>query len=120
MQCENSEDRVCKSCGKTKPIESFYRTGKEDYLTARCRECIKSGVLIPRKGRKKSMVNTNPFGMAGVRKEDYENMFLFLKEIGYDLTKPIHQQFCEKYGLKEKERLKRKQNKFTPESFGLV
>lgn len=120
MSDEKMENKVCRACNREKPLSSFNRTGKDGYYTARCKICINNGVLIKKPKKSKSLIDKNPFGMAGVTRETYKEMFLLLQKMGYDLSKPIHDQFCEKYNLPTKKRLEHKKNKFFPESFGLV
>jgi hypothetical protein len=122
------ENKVCRACGKLKHITSFDISNTPDGRTARCKICIKHGNLIP-----KHLKNTGPkierdkyvdnrdtsYSMGRVTKETYKQMYEFLQQIGYDITKSIHQQFCDKYGLKTKRRYERNENKYSIEDLDL-
>lgn len=77
--------------------------------------------VVVRKEPKKKRTNKltskweDYFRLVGIKKTDYIEMYRFLKKIGYDITLPIHEQFCSKYGLKPKKRLANYKNHYTIE-----
>lgn len=56
---DTSTHRVCSACGELKPVEEFYKDGKDSHGNVRyrrdCRECYKKQRLIEanRKGKHK-------------------------------------------------------------------
>lgn len=111
--------KVCRACGIEKTIDCYWRKSKSrDGLESRCKVCKKLHRLIPQSAYlkynkiKKVKVPKEKFGhtewmrLRCVSREDYIKAFNFLESIGYikDSEKTIHEQFCEKYGLKPKNR----------------
>jgi hypothetical protein len=122
------KSKICCACKKEKEITSFYRnaamhTGWE----ARCKLC-KQNKLKCRKpngtGRKsKPLVLPSDLKapmLFNVVKEDWIDMYEFLKSIGYSLDRNIHEQFCEKHNLKTRKRMYERSQYFSPEDLGLV
>lgn len=115
--------KICKACGREKELDSFYKHGKcKDGYNSRCKLCIIHRNFIRyKKETKKHTFRDNPLSGAGVTKHDYEGMWLLLKSFGYDLSRPIHEQFCEKYNLPLKKRKSQKtRDKYPPEYFDLT
>jgi len=90
--------KVCRACGIEKDIKQYHTAkGVGDGYTARCKKCKMDGLLIPKE--KKEKIEYRPLTLAAPSMEDYVEMYLTLKVMGYDLTKDIHEQFCHKYNL---------------------
>lgn len=120
------KSKVCCSCKKEKEITSFYRnaampTGWE----ARCKLC-KQNKLKCRKPNGTGRYSTgrpkhrDTPQLWNVRKEDWIETYEFLKTMGYDLSKNIHEQFCERYNLQPRKRMKEKSIQYSPKDLGLV
>ena len=59
------------------------------------------------------------YSMAGSTKQDYEDMYEILSQIGYDLEKDIHQQFLDKFNVYEKYPMKYKKRKYNTDNYYL-
>lgn len=115
--------KICKACGREKEITNFYRHPKcKDGYNSRCKLCIIHRNLIRyKKETKKHTFRDLPLSGAGVTKHDYQGMWLFLKAMGYDLTQPIHNQFCELHNLPlKKGKIQRTRERYPPEYFDLI
>ena len=55
-----------------------------------------------------------------VKKEDWIETFEFLKQIGYDLSKDIHEQFCDKHNLTPRKRKYENSIIYTPQELGMI
>lgn len=115
--------KICCGCGKEKDIKHFYKnallpTGYEK----RCKICKNSRVKC-KKGvgnkRGRPQLKNQP-QLWNVRKKDWVDTYEFLKSIGYDLNKNIHEQFCEKHNLPTRKRMKEKSLQYSPQDLGLV
>ena len=91
---------------------------------ARCKMCKKAKILCRKKegikrGRPKYLDGPQ---LLNVRKQDWIETYEFLKMIGYELSgdKTIHQQFCERYNLPPRKRMKEKSIQYSPKDLGLV
>jgi hypothetical protein len=114
--------KTCKACGASKLLKDYMKCEQcVDGYRPRCRHCISNNVQIDYDNtqRKKLWYDDN-LSMRGVVKDVYIEMYKLLEEIGYDLTKPIDEQFAEKYNLTVKHRCKFKQNKYNPKDLGLI
>jgi hypothetical protein len=122
MEGRSTENRkICKACGSLKLFKDFVKCKScQGGYTPRCRHCVANDRMIIKHKDKKERLNDDFLAMSGVDKESYVQMYLFLKRIGYDLTKPIAEQFAAKYNLKPKKRYAHKLNKYNPDSLGLV
>lgn len=90
--------KVCRACGIEKDVKEFHRQkGISDGYIARCKKCKNDGILIPKD--KKEKQEFRPLTLAAPTEEDYTEMYLMLKKMKYDLSRDLHIQFCEKYGL---------------------
>lgn len=116
--------KTCCACKKEKEIKSFYRnmmmpSGWE----SRCKLC-RQNKLKCRKGKSKRNAAKpalkNVPQLWNVRKRDWIETYEFLKSIGYDLSKNIHEQFCERYNLQPRKRMYEKSIQYSPKDLGLV
>lgn len=109
--------RICRTCGLEKNIEEFHKSKSfSDGRNNKCAKCVNDyNSLYGKKKRQEQKKDTSLRGMILVHptKEDYKKMYLFLKTIGYDPTKDIHKQFCEKYNVPYKERADKNHNFYT-------
>jgi hypothetical protein len=113
--------KICKSCGASKMVKDFVKCKScVGGYTPRCRHCVANHKMIVRDNTKKERVSDDFLAMSGVGKDTYIEMYLFLQKIGYDLTRPIAEQFAEKHNLKFKKRSAHRLNKYNPENLGLV
>lgn len=111
--------KVCGSCKKEKSIESFHRHSKSsDGRNPRCSICINNQQKILRK-KNKEKADTSVKWFSNIRptKNDYYEMYLFLQSIGYDPSKDIHKQFCDKYDLPYKAKVVKGTNHYTWNDF---
>jgi len=115
--------KICKSCGGSKLLRDYVKckTCHQGY-SPRCRHCMSSDTKVTYKTtttKKQNNFNDN-LAMHGIGKELYIEMYQFLEKIGYDLTRPIAEQFAEKHNLEVKKRASHKLNRYDPESLGLI
>lgn len=101
------ENNTCKICFNTKSITNFHKNKsmKSGYENV-CKQCRKLGRVIV---RKPPMLKVErdwviEFKLNCPTKKDYQLMYQFLTNIGYDISKDIHKQFCDKYDLSYKNR----------------
>ena len=130
MKDDVLETKLCKACDLVKPINHFHRTGLTtgDGRNARCRVCKRDGLLIPKELKKRrskgdSVTILDDIKITHIKDEDYMEMYVWLeKQLGYDLRseKSIHEQFCERYGLKIRKNFKRFINHKSPKDLGLI
>lgn len=107
--------KTCITCKKEKSVESFHKSkAYTDGRNSKCAICVNNYNKIKNKEHKKE---TDPSlrGMVILlpKKDDFHKMYLFLQSIGYDPSKDIHQQFCDKYNLTYKKRDVSQKNKFS-------
>ena len=115
------EWKICKSCNVSKTIKEFVECKScVGGYTPRCKFCISTGKMIEREKNIVDKPEKDFLAMRGITRENYHDMYLFLRAIGYDLTRPIAQQFAEKHGLKVKKRHYTKTNTYSPKDFGLI
>jgi len=117
-------NRVCCSCQKQKPLTEYYKNRNvSSGYSGKCKKCVSSGNLCIKKeksNKKKLIKREVGPTLYSVSKEDWLETYSFLKSIGYDLTKNIHEQFCLKYNLKEKKRTYEKSIQYSPKELGLI
>lgn len=113
--------KICKACGASKLMKDFRKhpTCAGGYYP-RCKHCIANKNMIYSEKNKKQSGIDDFLGMTGTNKQTYIDMYLFLQKMGYDISKPIAEQFAEKHNLKVKQRSAHNPNKYTPESLGLI
>jgi hypothetical protein len=105
--------KKCNVCGKEKSVDSFHKCSTCKFgRQGTCKICksqkdkMKRGTDNPRE--KLQFPRMYPTTI-----DDYREMFLFLKDCGYDPTKNIHEQFCLRYGLTPKERNEKDVGRFS-------
>lgn len=114
--------KECKACGKMKDFSQFHKNKfVECGYEGRCKLCKLQGKLIP---KNKPKYQKNPrhkqewadyFRLILTKIEDYSEMYKFFDQIGYDVKGDIHEQFCQKYGLKTTIRKPKNQNQYSKE-----
>jgi hypothetical protein len=74
------------------------------------------GLIIEKKKpqTKKEFDWFKEFKLTCPRKQDYQKMYEFLSQIGYNLDKDIHQQFCDKHNLRYRRRVKKAESQYLP------
>jgi len=113
--------RICAACGASKLLKDYIKCVQcIDGYRPRCRHCISNKIEAVYHTPRKKLEYDDNLSMYGVGKDVYIEMYKFLENIGYDLTRPIHEQFAEKYNLTLKERCKHKENKYNPKNLGLI
>ena len=97
-----------------------------DGLSSRCRMCFKIGNKCRIRRTKEELNDTKKDNtlpnLFNVKKSDWVEAFLFLQSMGYNLSgdKSIHEQFCERHGLKPKRRTYEKSIQYSPKDLGLI
>lgn len=116
--------KLCRACLKEKPIKLFYRNrALPSGYDSKCKVCKVQGKKIYRdKTKPMKKRNNAQIFLSAPTSEDWIAAFTFLKNIGYNLTgdKTIHEQFCERHGLKPKRRTREKSIQFTASDFDLI
>ena len=104
---------VCVKCGIEKEESEYGKSplNKNGSKTS-CKQCWSDYFRNYRKYKYASSKKLDYLNLNGATKEDYEAMYEIMKKLGDDPTGNISQQFCDKYGLKYKERNKRHINAF--------
>ena len=130
MKDDVLETKLCKACDLVKPVNHFHRTGltSGDGRNARCRVCKRIGLLLPKELKRipRRGIGVSIFDdikISHVKDQDFIEMYVWLeKRLGYDLRseKSIHEQFCERYGLKIRKNYKRFANHKSPKDLGLI
>jgi hypothetical protein len=110
------EVKICRACHKEKSLKSFYRNKQyADGYEPKCRICKVNKVRIRELKPKKSIYFqdwNHYFRLVHPNLEDYCMCYGFFSNIGYDPSKDIHTQFCEKYNLTPSVRKKKDENKY--------
>jgi hypothetical protein len=94
-------------CGVEKKLTSFSpNKNSRDGLHYYCKLCWTAKIKEyqknkPKKVKEKEVIDTR-FRLINTTKEDWCKMFSIMKDMGYDLSKNIHQQFIEKHNLPAK------------------
>lgn len=102
-------EKVCRTCGRKKNISQFHNNrynpdGKAHY----CKICINEKV---KESKKKT--DTSLPKLTNVKPIHYYQMYKALEKLGYDLSRPIHEQFCERHNLKPKNAWKGRDIRYT-------
>jgi hypothetical protein len=107
--------KVCAACKIKKPLDSFHKClSAIDGRNNKCRICVNNYNKIRNEQKeKKRDTSLRKLAIISPTKDDFLNMYLFLKSSGYDPTKDIHKQFCEKYKLPYKVRDDKSKNIFS-------
>ena len=106
-------EKVCRKCNETKPLSHFYM--RSDMIGGHVNQCKSCHADYQREYKKKLQKESgNEPRMAATQKSDYCIAFRWLKVMGYDLSKDIHQQFVEKHNLKYKNRPYVNKRKYEP------
>ncbi len=118
--------KMCKACKMIKDIKNFHKNLQfRDGHDARCKLCKQKGITCTKKGshnefQKKIKDADNGLKLSSVRREDWLDTYKLLGDMGYDLTKNISEQFCEKYNLNYREKKDKKGLYKTPKDLGIV
>ena len=109
----------CIKCQLELPESSFsnYRRSKTGKIKT-CKKCMSEYHKKYFKKVRNEVKEFDYLSMSGTKNEDYQKMYQFMIQLGYDPTGDVSKQFCEKYGLKYKSRKNRDRNSFPydPES----
>jgi len=93
--------KVCNKCGKEKTLNSFHNCQRcSDGKNPVCSICINTGNRVRRGCGEKDGMDFRA-GILSIK--DYCRTLEILGQMGYDTTKNIHEQFCEKFNLPTKE-----------------
>lgn len=116
---------VCCSCGKLKSEKNYTRnTQVPRGFNARCKTCVSEGFKCTKTNDrvKKSLIDKSEYPkLKNTTAEDWIDMYKFLESIGYDISKDIHIQFCEKHNITPNIRNKYPYRVYhTPQSLGLI
>jgi hypothetical protein len=108
-------EKKCAECKVTKPISEFHkRVDNIDGLNKKCRMCVNEYQRERTKNKTKKPEDVSArFALNKPGVEEYQVMYKFLISAGYDITKDIHKQFCEKYNLVPKPRNVKDRNQYT-------
>ncbi len=110
------EVRICKACHKEKSIKQFYRNNQsKDGYEGKCKQCKINRVRIYEKKPRKTLYFgdwNDYFRLVNPTLQDYCLTYTFLENLGFNLEKDIHTQFCEKYNLQRTDRKKKDENKY--------
>lgn len=113
--------KYCCACEKQKSFDSFYTNPSySDGLLRRCKICVRGKVKCKKKLPTGRPLGRNLLSLYCPTEEDWKNAYELLGNIGYSLDRSIHEQFCEKYNLKTKERPKERHIIFSPEDLDLI
>lgn len=123
---ESLQQKICGACKMTKDIRNFHRNNLfRDGYDSRCKLCKIEGRTCTKKHSHSEFNDRlkeadNGLKLSSVRREDWLQTYSLLKDMGYDLTKNISEQFCLKYGLKYKDKKDRKGLYKTPKDLGIL
>lgn len=100
--------KKCFRCGKEKSLSSFHKCKRNaDGRNAVCSICRNTENRERRGSNKNNPVKEKvirvDFRSGILSKKDYCRTLEILTQMGYDITKNIHEQFCEKFSLPKKE-----------------
>lgn len=106
------QKKRCTACNKIKSLKSFgiNRQNKDGYHY-RCKLCMNARNKMMRDAKKTT--DLSHLRLTNVGLKDYVKAYQLLREIGYDINKPIHKQFCSKHKLEYKKRIKKSRNAYT-------
>ena len=99
--------KICNNCMIEKEVTSFYKKkNAKDGLQTVCKICsysIQKEYQQTKKAQepqKRKVKRDGKFlSLAGMRKEDYCNMYLLLSKMGYKIEMDIYPQFMERWSL---------------------
>lgn len=98
------ETRICKACGVEKLLTQFHRCNNCLQGTVGvCKVCKSQGRTVPKDykvpkfNQNWSLTDDKLMRLNGVSKEDYLQMYEFLRGIGYDVDGDVHRQFLDKW-----------------------
>ena len=121
LEVGNDTARICKACGVEYPINHFYFVNSnKGTRNGRCKTCYKKKIYIY-KNTNNTKYKPTPqhkqtydqiFRLTNVNKQDYVLTYKFLSQMGYDISKNISKQFCEKYNLEYKEKPKNAESQY--------
>jgi hypothetical protein len=124
IEKEPLKTKICPSCGKEKPITSYYKTkAVKSGFSSRCKMCQLEKVNRVKNvetGKVGKKTREDGPALFNVSKKDWEKTFLFLQEIGYDLKKDIHLQFCEKHNFEPSKRGYEKSLIYSPKDLNMI
>lgn len=107
-------DKKCNTCGKIKRIESFGKNKMmKDGIENRCKICKSNYQRAYLAKKPRPQAESGP-KLQGITKNDWCVTYELLSIMGYDITKDIHLQFAEKYGVRYKKRPKRNKIQYPP------
>jgi phage terminase small subunit len=119
--------KTCCSCLKAKDLETQFHknTAMKDGRYNRCKICVNRGLNCQPKPSNKKIKKFQREGglfLTSIGRKDWVEMYDFLHEIGYEIKSDltIHEQFCKKYNLNTRTRMKEKSKQFTPQELGLI
>lgn len=105
-------EKKCVACGKIKKLESFGKNNQlKDGIENRCKIC-KANYQKAYLARKPKIRPEKGPKLSGLNKSDWCATYKLLAQMGYDVTKDIHQQFADKYGFDYKKRPARNKIQF--------
>lgn len=116
------EKMKCNACQIEKNITSFYKCKDcKNGVIKICKSCKLKGIKSKRRDDYIHPFNLNfrndessQISLANTTKEDYEQMYLVLKNMGYNINGDIHQQFIDKFNLQTDEPMNYKPRKGRP------
>jgi hypothetical protein len=116
MVMEEVTEKKCSTCGKVKRLDSFGKNKRnKDGKDGMCKICKNTYQVKNRQERYDYDRTSSAAKMSGLTKRDWCKTYEFLISIGYDVTKDIHLQFSERYGLLYKKRPGRNKISYTYE-----
>lgn len=93
--------KICVRCGVEKNISEFHNCKRSiDSKNPACAKCINGDNSERRNSGGSDRID---FRSGILSMKDYCRTLEVLGLMGYDITKSIHEQFCEKYNLPQKE-----------------
>lgn len=97
------ETKVCKCCGIKKDNSQFHKCKACTLGTVNvCKVCKSKGLTVPKDYKtpkfniKYSKIDDSMFRLNGVTKQDYLQMYEFIKGLGYDVNGDVHRQWLDK------------------------
>lgn len=109
-------EKKCGSCQEVLPLSEFYKSRTKDEYYSTCKDCnrkyLKGYRTKKMYGDRNSKEDYSYIKISCPQLRHYCEMWELLSKIGYDLDKPIAEQFNSKYGLNFKPRSEKSQNLF--------
>lgn len=97
--------KICYVCQQELPDCDFWKIPKaSDGLDSKCKDC--RNMLVEKRRKEKDLFDLSYIKLSQVTNSDHYQSYKLLERMGYELEsdKSIHEQFCDKYGLKIKKR----------------